>query len=191
MNPTVMTIGHSYIRRLMQFCKQNNLQVNFNIPWINGIMFGKGGARLENIQQGDVNRLIEMNSSEVVLLQIGGNDIDSNLFNYIKRFIVRLEKFLRDLMDKGVKQIVLMKLFHRDRCRVSPATYRARRALLNLAFKLLTKKAEFQQNVVVWNLKRCMLRKYLGSDRIHLSQNRMKSYFYDLKRTALHALKRI
>jgi len=68
MNPTVMTIGHSYIRRLMQFCKQNNLHVNFNIPWTNGIMFGKGGTRLKNIQQGDVNRLIEINSPEVVLL---------------------------------------------------------------------------------------------------------------------------
>jgi len=27
--------------------------------------------------------------------------------------------------------------------------------------------------------------------RVHLSQNRMKSYFYDLKRAALYALKRI
>ncbi|VDI05437.1 Hypothetical predicted protein [Mytilus galloprovincialis] len=73
MNPTVLTLGHSYIRRLSNYCKMNRMSTNFGITYINGIMYGKGGTKLCNMIQDHVfQRLISKFSPTIVVLQIGG-----------------------------------------------------------------------------------------------------------------------
>ena len=69
MNPTVITLGHSYIQRLSNFCRTNKMPVNFGISFINGIMYGKGGSKLTDIVNGRVfQKLIEDFTPEIVVL---------------------------------------------------------------------------------------------------------------------------
>ena len=190
MNPTIATIGHSYIRRLGEYCRTNNLPVNFNISWLNGFLYGKGGLNLTKL----TDKLLSVDffnvvHPDIVILQVGGNDIDSRDFNLII-FMNNFEHLLRILLEQGVQQIIVMKIFHRLVCRTSPALYTARRSQVNFAVSQLVSKS-YDSSVVFWNPKRVCQVHCLSGDGIHLPKSKQKAYYYDLKRAVLYVTRRL
>lgn len=189
MNPTVLTLGHSYIRRLSNYCKMNRMSTNFGITYINGIMYGKGGTKLCNMIQDHVfQRLISKFSPTIVVLQIGGNDIDNHNFK-VNTFIETFKKFLRHLKSKNVKKVVIVQLFHRLKTRVSRSVYAGRRAQINLELVNLTKR-EFKDFLVYWTPKRLTSKFLLTTDGVHLNKTKMRTYYYSLKRAVKLSLRK-
>ena len=166
------------------------MPVNYNISWVNGFLYGKGGFNVIKLTDKLLSEgFLEVIHPDVVILQVGGNDIDSRDFN-LNTFMNNFERLLKVLLDRGVLQIIVVKLFHRLVCRTSPVLYMARRSQVNLAISQLITRS-YKLSVIFWNPKRTCQIYCLSGDGIHLQKSKQKSYYYDLKRAALYALRRI
>lgn len=185
----VAIIGHSFIRRL-----QNSIHVggskfkpNFGLEGVKVKFFGKGGGKIDFLDMA-INQMVETNFiPNVVLIQIGENDIDSCQFSH-KQFLLKFRMGLDRLKALGVGSISFISLFPRNKFRhVRPQIYRARKAMLTCSVALLCRRLEFLK------VERCnkILRPVLlSADGVHLGRRGMKKYFHEVKFMVIRALAR-
>ena len=110
----VLILGHSYIRRLRDYCVVNKIK-NFNLPddSVSVILHGIGGAKVQTL----LNELdvIDSVNPDTVILQIGGNDLCFSTPILVFQDIIKLTDII--LSCKGVNHVYVCQLTFRENCR--------------------------------------------------------------------------
>ena len=116
----VLFLGHSYVRRLMEFVHNSNnhkVDPNFALRDNLEIYFrGIGGSRVQRIDA-ELPRAARLYSPTIVYLHIGGNDIlhDSDDMHWLATQIFRLASRL--YTEFGVQQVIVSQLLCRRKAR--------------------------------------------------------------------------
>lgn len=196
----VLIVGHSYVRRLRDFIFESDdprvqvdFQLNEKLPGVFLTRFlGIGGARIARVIQ-EVTACIQSYGSpvSVVVLQVGGNDIDVNtipqvLASEIFDAAINLHQHMQ------VQEVIISQLFFRDRAR--RPDYNDVVLQVN---KTLDEKAKcYGDGIVLWRHKsgfwdqaaraRIMLR-----DGVHFNRVGNEKYYKSLKSAVIQAMKKV
>lgn len=185
--PRVLIMGHSYVRRLREFCFANG-QVNLGILPSDAqvILHGFGGMRLRGLV-GRIHMVRDLSPS-VVVLQIGGNDLSSAHHASPHLVARQILDFCQTLLDSGVVSVMVCKLFPRLTCRPG---YNADVQLVNsilehcLNNRGLISGAHFWYHNHGLGLTNPLL---YHRDGVHLSQGGLQKYYGSVRGAVLHGL---
>ena len=113
---SVLVLGHSYVRRLGEFVHQSSWDVspNFGLKESQGTVYfaGYGGASVHRIHA-LLREVLERFMPDVVVLQVGSNDVRSNGDDpeYLADRLLGLARRLRD--EFGITNVIVSQLFFR------------------------------------------------------------------------------
>ena len=136
----IIVFGHSYVKRLKYYVKDNNL----------GLFKEVGNVKFWGFSGAHVPRLIEkadqfehVLKDSHVILQIGGNDLNSDRVNpeTLAEEILNLARRL--INQKGVHSVCIGQLLYRSQSRGSRFILRRR---YNIMVDILNKKLQFYVN---------------------------------------------
>lgn len=190
MSGRVAIVGHSYVTRLENMIRIDggrNFKNNLGLSGVNVRFYGRGGGNIQTIAGLMAKMSADGFIPSAVVLQIGGNDLDSTHYN-INEFIAELHVALLHLRSVGVASISIMSVFPRLRHRyVSAEVYIRRRAELNCQLSTYCQAHE------IWFEHRPMVLRpaLLSSDGVHLCRCGMKRYYHEMKFVVLRALSRV
>ncbi|KAK3106364.1 hypothetical protein FSP39_018560 [Pinctada imbricata] len=191
----VQIIGHSYIRRLHEYCDKNNiLNLRLDRDFCAVNFRGKGGLRLRHIGQtsgGSRHELFHFDVvPDVVFLQVGGNDISAHTnCTQLARDIVSLAKYL--VLGVGVRLVYIGQLIRRLPFTVCTG-YNEMVVQTNINLEAMTKHVagvEFWHHRGFW-----ASLAYLGPDGVHLDctpshSQPMRKYLRSIRNAVIQAPK--
>ncbi|XP_021371843.1 uncharacterized protein LOC110462266 isoform X2 [Mizuhopecten yessoensis] len=118
----VSVLGHSYVRRLMEVNKPSNQWKNLNLRESEVIVdfLGRGGGTVQTLTSREFSSYLTDKQPDVVVLQIGGNDVDRRGSDSVKiaGSILTIAEWM--LCGFGVKQVCVMQLLFRRGTRNIP-----------------------------------------------------------------------
>lgn len=191
----VHVIGHSYIRRLHEFCEKNNIyNLRLERDFCSVDFRGRGGLRLRHIGQlggGSRHELFHFHVvPDVVFLQVGGNDIsNSTNCDQLARNIVSLAEYL--VLGVGVRLVYIGQLIRRLPFAVC-AGYNEKVVQININLEMMTKHLP---GVVFWHHRGFWASlSYLGPDGVHLDctpshSQPMRKYLRSIRNAVIQAPK--
>ena len=109
---SVLIVGHSFVHRLEEYISQSDLH-NFSLSASKYTIFFKSfpGGHIRDLSR--VYQFILDNSIQVVLIDLGTNDIDSQI-NPSHLLAIQLYTMANHMVrDLGVKQVAIMEVFFR------------------------------------------------------------------------------
>ena len=116
-HPSVAIIGHSYVRRLKQFCPSSSRFHNLNLQHDRVSFLGIGGAKIRGSKRiiPHLHSLFKSSSFKVVFLQLGSNDLcDKNTSPHsVALDLLALAHFL--ISAYNVHRVVIGQLHYRSR----------------------------------------------------------------------------
>ena len=184
----IIVFGHSYVKRLKYYVKDNNL----------GLFKEVGNVKFWGFSGAHVPRLIEKADQFEhvlkdchVILQIGGNDLNSDRVNpeTLAEEILNLARRL--INQKGVHSVCIGQLLYRSQSRGSRFILRRR---YNIMVDILNKKlqflCEFFPRITFWSHRRMLqnCKSYMDQDGTHLNKRGMKKYARSVRGAMLKAI---
>ncbi|XP_069108945.1 uncharacterized protein [Argopecten irradians] len=185
----VMIIGHSFIRRLRDDLTGEWSNLGFDNDSISVHCYGKGGGRLRDIYS-CMSDAISTIKPKIVLLQIGGNDIDSRDFENVRdrlaRDLISIAQWLRE--GFSVQQVGIMQLFYRGKTRhITVQDYNHSVDSVNDVVKSMCGSIE---GCFYWRHKGLKDAAFdcLCKDGVHLSDKGLRKYKYSVRGAVLWGL---
>ena len=194
-NTRVLLLGHSFISRLDRELG-STLPEGFNLKQCDIRCFGVSGGRAESFvvnQDTRLRRVLHSFQPAVLILQIGGNDLNDpdTRPETVACHIVELMECL--MSYKSIKVGVVCELFIRHRPRgISPQAYEEKRLLINRMLPTFLSASDYN-HMFFWKHRRLMNSplNVLGEDGVHLSELGYKKFYRSLRLAILHALELI
>lgn len=172
--PRVLVLGHSFIARLNQAFYTGEPRLDMDLDHCHIKMVGRGGATIA-----DLHADILQNSSvvrrfrpEVVILQIGGNDLSSISGREAGSRMMHLLDLLVGL--PYIRRVVLLEVFARQKPRyISAEEYASEREELNTYLAAAASLPDRRDTVRTWDHRRLehSPRPIFAQDGVHLSRD--------------------
>ncbi|XP_069104316.1 uncharacterized protein [Argopecten irradians] len=181
----VLILGHSFVRRLRDDLTGSWTNLGFDIDSVRVHCIGKGGSRVRDLPF--MSSSISEIQPKIVLLQIGGNDLDSTdhdcVAERLPNDLISVAQWLR--AGFGVGQVGIMQLFYRTRTRSVPVDiYNRAVDSVNDRVKMMCEEA---QGCFYWRhkgLKTAALL-CLKQDGVHLSPAGLRKFKFSLRGAVL------
>lgn len=183
----VMVFGHSYIRRLKEFClAEGKSNMGFRTDEVEVEMVGFGGMKFPKTWDGvSIARQYE---PDVMIVQVGGNDLGSPNSSP-QALVTEIIEFGSLLVSSGVKTVRICQLLPRLRCR---AGYNDDVETTNNMLEEQLNKSGMTPGVRFWyhnkglNSRNPLL--YLP-DGVHLNPKGYRRYFASVRGAVINGLK--
>lgn len=188
---SVLVLGHSFVKRLdtSLFGSWTNLGFDPELYRIRCV--GKGGGKIKDLYARWISNIILDVKPSVVLLQIGGNDLDAVDFDSVRDTLVT------DLMSIGqwllagfnVEQVCFMQLLYRKRTRCVPVQlYNEHVDFIN---RVLKHQCSTTPSCFYWRHKGLKDGVYdaLCRDGVHLGPVGLRKYYYSLRGATLQGFR--
>ncbi|XP_033730890.1 uncharacterized protein LOC117336654 [Pecten maximus] len=188
---SVLVLGHSFVRRLDDTLSGSWTNLGFDPDKVQITCVGKSGGRLRHMYARWISNIIQDVKPSVVLLQIGGNDLDRFDFDTVKDTIVTDLISIAEWLLAGfrVQQVGFMQLFYRQSTRSMPVhIYNEHVDFVNNALK---QRCVGSTDYFYWRHKGLKdgVFEDLCRDGVHLSANGMRKYSYSVRGAALQGLR--
>lgn len=179
----ILILGHSFTKRLQRWCfASNNFNLNFDsdrcqVFW-HGISGGKIFSKSHPKSLWTDAYLIKDLDIDIVLLDIGGNDLSSGTVEPTALVDIMMD-FARQLLQNGAKVILFSEITHRSQ----GERYNNRVDSTN---QLLKAACSNCINIKFWshsrnNYNKRFLRDYVASDGVHVSHRGMPRYYISVR----------
>ena len=187
----VLIIGSSHVNRFEKFVKEQGLE-NFNIESNVDVRFcGISGGKITSTAH--VNRLsraIELQRPEFVIVQIGGNDIDSTDMgnDNVECVMLRLVNLCELFSSKyKLTRVFINQLLPRSKTRnISTDLYNE---YVHQANKVLKREAMPRESIVYWKLKGFSHpTETVFADGVHMNQSGFRKYYRHIRGAILHGI---
>ena len=184
----VVLLGHSFIKRLDRFMRENAEDANLRLHTdkFEVIIRARGGLRVPLLACALSRELDFEASNGLVFLQIGGNDIKNNCnISSIISAITSVAEYL--IHTKDVRRVIIGQLFRRRPTVVGPM-YNSHVININKGIEVWRKQSDcpisFWKHRGFWDPDM----NYLANDGVHLNKNKyMRKYLQSIKSAVLHA----
>ena len=191
---SALIVGDSYIWRLLKYIDEESEKdvlgkidrlLNIYREDLNIEFKGKSGGNYKDLREISLKAAME-EKFEVLILMIGGNDLDSGK--------ISPEKLAEEVMEFGqslieaelVKYVVITQVVPRDKPLHSPKeVYRTRAEQYNDEVEEMASKTE---RILFWRHVRMNQRRMLGKDGIHLSNVGNYILYHSLKKALAHVI---
>ena len=171
-----LVLGHSFVRRLRDWMRDNDREMSRGSLDVH--LHGVGGRTVRQVYDLDLKR-VERIHPDVILLQLGGNDISS--CTSASDVLVRLERLITVLRQKCPDStIIVASIFCRRRPRgLSSRSYDRKKKRVNKF--LLRKFGAFEQGKTVFFFShRFFKEKYFHRDGVHLNNSGNRRFFHSI-----------
>ena len=184
----VVILGHSFVVRLKDSLTRDWFNLGLDLSHLRIHCLGKRGGRIPHIIAQELSSKIKEIRPLVVLLQIGGNDLDCDNFDsFFPRLASKVHSVAQWLVEgHGVRQVCIMQLLHREKTRkVNVQRYNSAVDKINVQLKELCADTN---NTFYWRHKglKGALTESLHRDGVHLNRAGMRKYIYSVRGAALH-----
>jgi hypothetical protein len=191
----VAVLGHSFIRRLHEDFKQNSYPANYDLEECSVVHFGIGGFRVcdgdavtyFSSKFGDFLRQVEPN---IVLLQLGGNDVDSvksslDIANRIEEITALI------IQEYAVEKVVVCEIFTRARpTKVTSDLFEHKRLH---SVSILQTLLDMHDKARFWKHRRLFYSQtpIFRKDGIHLNHNGQRRFYRSLRHAIMSAVRSV
>ncbi|OWF47159.1 hypothetical protein KP79_PYT05356 [Mizuhopecten yessoensis] len=186
----VLVLGHSFVRRLEADLTGSWTNLGFDSDLVRVHCVGRGGGRVHDILSTMSQSIVEI-KPKVVLLQIGGNDLDSVNFTEVQGRLARDLRSIAQWLREGysVRQVEVMQLFYRAKTRsIAVETYNRSVDAVNSEIKRLYEESE---DFFYWRHKGLKTAAFdcLNKDGVHLSRAGLRKYKYSVRGAVLQGIR--
>ncbi|XP_060069600.1 uncharacterized protein LOC132549664 [Ylistrum balloti] len=184
---SVVVLGHSFIRRLDLSLTGLWTNLGFDPQQLHVLCLSKSGGKIPNIYARGFTDAIQQAKPSVVLLQIGGNDLDCADIERVKDTIVTDLFSIAGWLVHGfdIQRVGFLQLFYRQKTRVTPVSvYNASVDWVNSTLK---QRCAVSNVCIYWRHKGLKhgVSENLCRDGVHLSDKGMRKYIYSVRGAAL------
>ena len=199
--PNVLIAGHSFVRRYHDYLiRKNGLQINYNnclgLPCENIYIIGKGALKTDEEGLNLVIAKAKQVKPDVVLLEIGTNDLavtTSDKTKQVTQTLSDLYQICEQLFTLGVKRVILCEVIARRRFRgkTTQAEFDFKQRIFNSALHFLS---QINEDILIWRHERSKIRNLkeseISSDNIHITTELgLQLYNFSIRAAIIKGLK--
>ncbi|XP_069136651.1 uncharacterized protein [Argopecten irradians] len=184
---SVLIMGHSFVRRLEGQMSGSWYNLGFDESLMAIHCCGRGGGKVGHLLQSDMSRALARHRPAVVVLQIGGNDLDSplceDLSGRLARDIFSIASWM--VSGFGVASVCVMQLMYRSKTRHAPVdNYNSAVDVVNANLRTLCADSS---DCFFWRHKglKTGIFSCLSQDGVHLSRKGSRKYILSVRGAVL------